>query len=123
MGLSPGCLSNGINLLATSYFFYIAFPRRNSWHHKQVLSPMYDLFVCISQILIKYCSRDFIVEVGVGFVTPISVGVVAVTVFIIRCYVVTVIYSSIRIGVIFSASPSAKTYAAVILAWIISDDK
>ena len=114
-GLSPGRLSDGVNLLAASYLFDIAFPCRTFWHHEQVLFLMYDLFVCISQIFIEYYSRELIPEVGVGFVIPISVGVVAVTFVIIRCYVITVIYRIIRIDVIFSVSPSAKTYVAVIL--------
>ena len=40
---------------------------------------------------------------------PISVGVVAVAVVIIRWYVVTAINRSIRIDIIFYVSPSAKT--------------
>ena len=51
--------------------FDILFPRRTSWHHKQVLFPMWDLFVCISQILYEYCSTDIVPEVG--FMIPVSV--------------------------------------------------
>ena len=68
---------------------------------------MYDLFVCIAQILFEYCFTDIVPEVG--FVIPISVGVVAVTFVISRCFVVTVIDRSIRIDFIFSVSLSAKT--------------
>ena len=50
---------------------------------------MYDLFVCIIQILFEYCSSDIVPEVH--FVTPISVGVVAITFVISRYGVVTVI--------------------------------
>ena len=45
---------------------------------------------------------------GVGFVIAVSVGVVAVTVVIISCHIVTVINRIIRIDIIFSDSPSAK---------------
>ena len=73
----------------TSYFFDILFSRCTTWHLKQVSFPMYDLFVCIIQILFEYCSTDIVPEVH--FVTPISVGVVAVTFVISRYDVVTVI--------------------------------
>ena len=102
------CLQQVISLI-------LHFPAAPLGIISKVLCPMYDLFVCTSQLFIEYCSRDLILEVGVGFVIPISVGVVAVTVVTIHCYVVIVIYRSIRIDVIFSVSPSAKTYAAVIL--------
>ena len=65
------------------------FPCRATCHHKQVSFTVYDLFACISQILFKYCSTDIVLEVRL--VIPVSVGVVAVTVVISRCYVVTVI--------------------------------
>ena len=41
-----------------SYFFDIHFPRSTIWHHNQVSFPLYDLFVCISLILLEYCSTD-----------------------------------------------------------------
>ena len=50
---------------------------------------MYDLFVCIIQILFEYCSTDIVPEKH--FVTPISVGVVVVTFVVSRYDVVTVI--------------------------------
>ena len=50
---------------------------------------------------------DIIPELG--FVISVSFRVVAVTFVITRCYVVTAINRSIRIDVIFSVSPSAKT--------------
>ena len=67
---------------------------------------MYNLFVCINQIVFEYCSTDIVPEVG--FVIPVSVGVVAVTFVNSRCYVVTVINRISRIDDIFSVSLSAK---------------
>ena len=80
---------------------------RSTWHHQQVSLPKYHLFICIIQIFFEYCSTDFVPEVS--FMIPISDGVVAATVVIIRSYVVTVINLSIRIDIIFPAYPSAKT--------------
>ena len=63
---------------------------------------MYDLFVCIIQILFEYCSTDIVPEVR--FVIRISVGVAAVTFVISRYYIGTVINRSIRIDVVFRFS-------------------
>ena len=52
---------------------------------------MYDLFVCVIEIVFEYCSTDIVPEVG--FVTRISVGVVFIT---------------FAIDVVFSVSLSAK---------------
>ena len=89
-----------------SYFFDIHFPRSTIWHHNQVSFPLYDIFVCISLILLEYCSTDPLPEVG--FVIPVLVGVTAVSDVIIRCYIVTVINFSIRIDDIFSTFSSAN---------------
>ena len=75
---------------------------------------MYNLFVCVNQILFDYCSMDLIPEVG--FMIPVSVRVVAVTIVIICCYVVTVINCSIRIDILcFSFCKNSD--AAVICYW------
>ena len=89
-----------------SYFFDIHFPRRTISHHKQVSFPLYDLFVCISLILLEYCSTDLLQEVG--FVIPVVVGVTGVSDVIIRCYIATVINFSIRIDDTFSIFSSAN---------------
>ena len=76
---------------------------------------MYDLFVCIIQILFEYCSTDIVPEVR--FVIRISVGVAAVTFVISRYYIGTVINRSIRIDVVFRFSFCKNSDAAVILYW------
>ena len=72
-------------------FLQDTFPRCSTWHHKQVSFLVYDLFVWITEILFEYCSTDIVPEVG--FVTPISDGVVFIT---------------FAIDVVFSVSYSAK---------------